>query len=372
MAETATGTSGRSPSLPGPPARRPRRQALRDIAFITFIEVYFFVFILALPFTSTGYEGQGLVRESVSVAVDLGSAALSAAGWGIGVLVTALLGFFAITVGGNFLYRESDDLNLQMRSLALIAELAASAAVFCALLITTFCLSAPETLGQLLFVVPTVMVIVFVAVEVGVYLAPEPEKVIANSFAMRVWARAKIVKIGPQPPRGLFTTLVANSLAIAFGATAIAMPANTWISAGGTYAVLLVATALMASICTAVRTTSYATRDRFSVVLAWVTLALIYLLVAVGVIALVAGGAVRFGVILAFIAIMCLASTWVPRRGPLRSLYEWSLVGGATADAIRTLRKTASRAAENISKSEAAIERRAELIDRDTPRHFMP
>ena len=373
VATTATGMSARATSTPGPPARRPRRLALRDIAFITFIELYLFVVAVASPLTSTGYENKGLMSESIAVAVDLGSAALSAAGWGIGVLVTALLGFFAITVGGNYLYRESDELNLQMRSLALVAELAASAAVFCALLITTYCLSAPETLGQLLFVIPAVMVIVFVAVEVGAYLAPEPEKVIANAVNTRAWARAKAIRLRPQPPRGPWTTLLANSSAIGFVAMAIAMPENTWVSTGGTFGVLFTAAALVAWCCTSVRSVSHATRDCFSVTISWVALALFYLLLAVGTLALITGGNVRFSVMFGFIAIACLVSTWIPRRISPRWLYEWSLGGGAVAGSIQTLEKTDQRAFDDIVKAKKDIARRAELIARDAPkRHPLP
>ena len=369
----ATRVRTRASSAPGPPARRPRRLALRDIAFIAFIEIYFFVVAVASPLTSTGYESQGLMSESLAVAVDLGIAALNAAGWGIGVLVTALLGFFAITIGGNYLYRESDDLNLQMRSLALVAELAASTAVFCALLITAYCLSAPEALGQLLFVIPAVMVIVFVAVEVGAYLAPEPEKVVANALKMRAWARLKALKLRPQPPRGPWTTLLANSFVIGFIAMAIVMPENTWVSTGGTFAILFTATAMIAWCCTSVRSISHATRDRFSVTVSWVALALFYVLVVFGAFGLIASSEVRLGVVFAFIAFTCLVSTWLPRRISPSWLYEWSLGAGALAGSLQSLGKTDQRAHDDIAKANKDIARRAELIARDAPtKHAMP
>lgn len=367
MDNSAAEPTTRLRSTPGPPARRPRRHAVRDIAFISFIESYFFVIVVATPFTSTGYEDKGLVLESIAVANDLGAAALSAAGWGIGVLVTTLLGFFAITVGGNYLYRESEDLNLQMRSLALVAELVASTALFCTILIISFCVSNPDELGQLLFVVPAVLVIIFVAVEVGAYLAPEPERVISNATETREWALEKIERIGPRPPHRLWTTLIFNSLAIAFIATSIAMPENTWTSAGSTYAGLVVATVFVAWICTAARSVGHVTRDRFSVILSWVAIALFYLILTLAVGALATSGQVNGSVILAFIALACMVSTWLPRRFSPSWLYEWSLASGTTADAIRTLRKSDQRALDEIAKAEKAIRRRAELIDRDTP-----
>lgn len=371
MAGTATAARSQASSAPGPPARRPRRQALRDIAFITFIEAYLFVFALSLPFTSTGYEDQGLISESIAVSIDLGQAALAAAGWGIGVLVTALLGFFAITVGGNYLYRESEDLNLQMRSLALVSELAASTAVLCALLITAYCLSAPEVLGQLLFVVPAVMVIVFVAAEVGAYLAPEPEKVISNAETIRTWAQEKAMKLRPQPPHGPWATLLVNGLVFTFVALAIALPAGDWASTGSTFGVLFAATAMVAWCCTSVRSVSHASRDRFSVVISWIALVLFYLLLAVAACGLFTGGMGTLGAILTFISFACALSTWFPRGSPSWStwqwLHGWSLGAGALASSIRTLEKTDQRAFDDIAKAKTHIARHIELINRDSP-----
>lgn len=365
MAKSDAGTKARVHTTPSPPARRPRWHALRDIVFIAFIWCYFFIFAINLPFSRTGYEEIGLVSESVAVATDLGAAALGAAGWGFGVLITALLGFFAITVGGNYLYRDYVELSFQFRSLASVAVIAAGTTLFCAILIITFCLSRASEVGQLFFVIPSVIVIVFVAIEVGVYLAPEPERVISNALKTRAWARAKAMKLEPKPPHGLASTLITNSMAIAFVAMAIVRPDNSWASVGPVYSMLVVGAGLVAFSCASAKTVSHTSQDCFSPILSWVMITLFYGLLAVAAVALAAGGADRLSAALFFIAGACLLSTFFPRRGAWRGLYEWSLAGGAAADSIQTLRKTDRRGVDDIAKAKSDIRHRPERGTRD-------
>lgn len=189
---------------------------------------------------------------------------------------------------------------------------------------------------------------------------------------MRAWAQERATRLRPQPPHGPAVTLIVNCLVITFVELAIALPDKDWASTGSVFGVLFAATAMVAWCCTSVPSVSLATRDRFSVVISWVVLVLFYLLLRVAALALFTGGSAKLGAIVTFIAFACAVSTWFPRGRTSwttwRRLHHMSLGAGALADSIRTLEKTAEHASTDITKATKDIARRAELINRDSPK----
>jgi hypothetical protein len=322
---------------------RPARQAVLEIFGMSAFTTFLASITLAFPV-------DGWVSRIVDVAPVAGAQVLENIGWGFGVYIPVMLGFYAIVIGGQLVVSPRVAAQTR-RTLAYTAEAMASALVPALLLIAAACLANPSKAGALFVIVPAVCVTFFLAIQLGGFFVFEPALRLASWIRTKDWAAGRLANLRLRSRRPLWLVLVATTI----GAGALGIVVTVSISPVSGSLVLLtlmyVALGIVLTVFNVHAAYSFHTaRDRTSKIVAWffpVSMAMVVISMAVG---LIADGVISGGAALIAIVAFCALSALWPRRVPWKFGRDWSVQGAASAFAARAVARTYARSVVAVRK----------------------
>jgi hypothetical protein len=292
-----------------------------------------------------------------------GEVVLGHVGWGFGIAVPTMLGFYVVVTGGQLLGSPFE--SEARRALGAVSLLLFIAFVPALFFIVVACVHDPTLIGALFIVLPAYSVMLFLAVQLGSFIL-DPEARLQAAIATRDWARARIAALSLRSRRPTMLVVVVNVIiGVALGAVVtlgMAFPGALvlWI-------VLYFVAALGLSFAAigALRLT-YVSRDRVAVVLAWITVAGVYTAIAALVLGLwlenaeTRGGAVGLFVVAVFELV---STVWVRSR-KARALLDWSIKGAATRNAVRVAARRLAKSVAEIAARTPPVESPPTLVER--------
>jgi hypothetical protein len=314
---------------------RPAKEAFSEIVGMSAFATFLGFMLLAFP-------GDNWVAQIISVAPVAGMQVLQHIGWGFGVYIPVMLGFYAIVVGGQLVV--SPRAAQIRRTLAFTAEAMASSLVPAVLLIVAACVRNPSAAGALFVVIPAAGVTFFLALQLGGFFVFEPALRLASAIRSRDWAAKHLVALRLRSRRPLWlvfgaTTLVAGAMGVVVTMSTASMSGSLILLAG----IYLTFGAGLSIFNVHAVYTFHTARDRLSKVVAWlfpVSIALVVLSLAFG---LILNGAAPGGAAVISIVAFCTLSALWPRRIPWKFGRDWSVQGAATAYAAKSVARTYAR-----------------------------
>ena len=124
------------------------------------------------------YLANGANRDSTAQVwpqiVIAGQVVLLHIGWGLGVYVPTLLGFYAIVVGKQWIVGQSDAAETR-RSLGFVAEVLGASLIPPVLFVIAACVDDPSQLGALLVISPAAGITLFLSIKLGSFLVFDSE-----------------------------------------------------------------------------------------------------------------------------------------------------------------------------------------------------
>jgi hypothetical protein len=156
---------------------------------------------------------------SIIGAVDSPDAALRAAGsagealiphvgWALTGNVTVLLGFYLVVIGGQIL--DGGDAARTRRVFGFVAELMAAASTSILALIIVHCTQNPDAWGVIVAVLPMVMIIVFLAAQVGRFFILDREQRLAAAVITRDTTRRRLRRLAVRSRRHFLLVFPVN------------------------------------------------------------------------------------------------------------------------------------------------------------------
>lgn len=312
---------------------RPAKEAMSEIAGMSVFATFATFVLLAFP-SATAWS------HLVEVAPVAGAEVLTHIGWGFGVYIPVMLGFYAIVIGGQLVASPTVAARTRRR-LGFAAEAMAGALTPAMLLILAVCVKDPTKAGSLFVVLPAAGVTFFLAVQLGGFVVFEPALRLAEAIRSRAWAASRLPALRSRSRRPVW--LVATATAVVGGILGLAV---TFAIAPppGSELMLTVVHAMFAAGLTLFNLhglhTFLTARDRLTKIAAWlfpVSIALAVFAIAVG---LIGDGAIAGGVsVLAVLAFCTLSALW-SRSIPWAFGQDWSVRGAGAALAARAVART--------------------------------
>ncbi|MEV8265789.1 hypothetical protein AB0P00_16755 [Microbacterium sp. NPDC077057] len=345
--DTATTTTDRADELL---PSRPAKEAMSEIAGMSVFATFAAFVLLAFP-------SETALPQLVEVAPVAGAEVLTHIGWGFGVYIPVMLGFYAIVIGGQLVASPTVAARTRRR-LGFAAEAMAGALTPALLLILAVCVKDPTKAGSLFVVLPAAGVTFFLAVQLGGFVVFEPALRLAEAIRSRAWAASQLPALRSRSRRPVW--LVATVTAVLGGilglavTVAIAPPGSELVL---TELVLTVVYAMFAAGLTLFNLhglhTFLTARDRLTKIAAWlfpVSIALAVFAIAGG---LIGDGAIAGGVsVLAVLAFCTLSALW-PRSIPWAFGQDWSVRGAGAALAARAVARTYGTSVRTVNELSA-------------------
>ena len=266
-------------------------------------------------------------------------------GWTLGLYVTVLLGFYAVSIGGQVLGGGAAVARAR-RILGVVAELMAAVTAPVVLMVAFYCVFDPPKWAVFLVLLPVVGVVLFLALQLGAFVIFDRASQIAEAERARAWARHKMTTLALRSRRRVTVVLLLNALAVAILAVLVTVPTSSIRDAVELGAITFAAVLLLLGM-NALGIYLYRTgaHDPFSVAADFLpSFAVNGVGIAVGVIVVLppGGAALGWGVF-ATIAATLLSSFW-PRTRMNRFVLDWSVQGAASTLAARTVAKKYAKA----------------------------
>jgi hypothetical protein len=165
------------------------------------------VLLLFVPFAIIGaLDSWGAAVDAASSA---GEALIPHVGWALTGDVTVLLGFYLVVLGGQIL--DGGDAARTRRVLGVVAESMAAASIGILALIVVHCVQTPTEWGVIVAVVPMVLIIVFLAVQVGRFLILDREQTLTAAVLTRNTVRRRLRMLTSRSRRGFLPVFLANA-----------------------------------------------------------------------------------------------------------------------------------------------------------------
>lgn len=292
---------------------------------------------------------------------DGGKELYAQAGWALTLYITVLLGFFAVSIGGQILATPVEG-NRIRRTLGLTAEVLAALSVPMISYIIWYCIQTPSKLAGLLAIVPAYGLMTFLALQLGRFVVYDVDKrlrVLDEGIEKR---NTRLEAIGPRsarPPVLAFTvsTLAPTALATVLSIPFIETPALL-LEVAFYLAVACVLLNLAYLFCVRLYLTDLTASARtrwFDFGLAGL-MTVLTLLIPVYAFAQESWAA---GTIFLVAIAGCLLQVMLPRRAQPLWMLDWSVAGAGATLAVRSLTKARA----------AAEEERRQLLEQrpDTP-----
>jgi hypothetical protein len=329
--------------------RRPASESLSEIALGSFLCAWAFGAIAYFAYLA------GVFQPLLSWSVAAGEVVLAHVGWGFGIAVPTVLGFYVIVTGGQLLGSPSE--SATRRALGGVALLLFVAFVPALLLMVVACLHDPTLVGALFIVLPSYGLMLFLTVQLGGFVF-DPEARVAAALVSREWAKGRVKALSLRSRRSPISVAVVNVLiATVLGSVvSLAMDgpdALRW----WPVVHLIVAVTLTFAALGAVRLT-HISRDRSAFILVWMTVGGLYLTVIVFILQLWLDDTGRQGGAtgLFAVALFLLLSTFWARSRKRRILLDWSIQGAATRSAGRFTARRLAKSVDEIARLTPAAE----------------
>lgn len=320
---------------------RPRGEALRDIAGLSAITTVLALLFLALP----GGDVVERVRDSAPTA---GLSVLDHIGWGLGVEIPVMIGFYAIVIGGQ-LVASPDVASRTRRHLGFLAEAMAGCLTPALLLVIVACIHDPKVAGSLFVIVPTAGVAYFLASQLGGFAVFEDSLVLANARDTRAWAEEKLTFLKHRSRRSAW--LVGSANAAVIGISGIVVTVLVAVPEGSV-ALVALAYLVFAGFLVAVGRyfihASLSARYRIDVVFVWLASTLLLLLALVLPVVFFSSGVPSAGLALAVMLALALLSTLWPRKIRRTLLGQWSVNRIGVAGAAKEVTSIRARSVRTI------------------------
>ncbi|MCC9053549.1 hypothetical protein LOK55_04400 [Microbacterium sp. F2E] len=341
--DTATTTTDRADELL---PSRPAKEAMSEIAGMSVFTTFAAFVLLAFP-------SETALPHLVEVAPVAGAEVLTHIGWGFGVYIPVMLGFYAIVIGGQLVASPTVAARTRRR-LGFAAEAMAGALTPALLLILAMCVKDPTKAGSLFVVLPAAGVTFFLAVQLGGFVVFEPALRLAEAIRSRAWAASRLPALRSRSRRPAW--LVATVTAVVGGILGLAVTVAI-APPPGSELVLTVVYAMFAAGLTLFNLhglhTFLTARDRLTKIAAWlfpVSIALAVFAIAGG---LIGDGAIAGGVgVMAVLAFCTLSALW-PRSIPWAFGQDWSVQGAGAALAARAVARTYGTSVRTVNEVSA-------------------
>lgn len=296
--------------------------------------------------------------HSVGEVLAVGGRALYAqVGWAYGVAVTALLGLFVATWGGQ-LFGDLQTARTVRRTLGFTGEAIAALSVPVLVFVICYCSTSQADWAGLVVVLPVFGLIVFLGLQLGRFSVLDRRGRLANLQAAISKRDARMRVLERRSRHRAPAVLGVATLVPAVVVLTACAPVLSWgsvLSAFVADAAFLLVTNSIAFLTLR----SYQrdlTRSRW---LVWVGPIFALLVVLIALVFNAARGLFAGAVILASLTVLCLVSTFLPRRIQPRWMLDWTIGGVAAASAYRLLHK--AQAAAWLERDRLAAEIASEI-----------
>lgn len=322
---------------------RPKKEAASEIFALSILAL---LIVFGVPLA--------LGREKALVTIwelspDLGNVVLEHIGWGFGVYIPALLGFYAIVIGGQITASPAGEVR-NRRALGIVAEVITAALAPALVLVFAAGAKDPVQLGALFIAVPATAVTFYLAVQLGGFVVLERERRLELAKESKDWAQERLKDLQHRSRRPLWIVVTANTLVGSMLGLAVFL-------LGGLSKNYLVAyliyflTALGLSLLNMFGIDMLRTaRDVFSKIIAWLVLGGVYLAVVMLVLYVFVFVAPAAGVGMLSTAVFIIASTFLPRHGGPSRVMDWTLRGAAIRQAAKSVVGVYRRSARKIQE----------------------
>ncbi|MBG6059975.1 hypothetical protein IWX89_003448 [Cryobacterium sp. MP_M3] len=308
------------------------------------ISAVFIVVALLLILISSSND----IGKALTWAADAGRLLYSHLGWTLSIYITALLAFYAVSLGGQIL-GGPDEAARTRRVLGFVAELMAAATITLVAFIAVYCWQYPPMWPVLIILLPVVGLLLFLALQLGNFLVLDLETRIALTEKTQEQTKNRLEGVTERSQRSFFLVWALNSAVIAFGALWVTLPLSPLSSVLVMWLIYLVAVALLLGVNAMTMTTFLTSRDAQTRVVIWAFPTLTYAILVVAAIALLLGGndspLPQLGWAFILIITTTLTTSYWPRSHAPRWILDWSINGSAARLAERTLSKQHSKAA---------------------------
>lgn len=326
------------------PAPRRARESISEMAGMSVATI---CITIGLAVTFGG--GEDLVPRAMVWTLTAGESVLDHIGWGFGVYIPTLLGFYAIVIGGQLVATPTAARRIR-RVLGFVAEAMAAAFVPALLLVVIVCVGVPARAGALFVVAPVAGLMFFLAIQLGGFLVFERRQRLATAERSRDWAQQRLPGLAFRSRRPFWVvllvhTLVASTVGV-FVTVAFTRPQPFW----GLFVLYAIIAAGLVLASTHALVTLRTARDRSTGVFVWVLSGGLYVaVIAIAGELFVAHPSNFAGAAgVASVVLVTGASTFWPRRCAPRLLLNWTLQGASTAYAARSVARVYRNAVREI------------------------
>lgn len=332
-------------------ALRSPRQTLREICGLGIALTVIVLALLPIPY------GTAMMSRLWERAGDIGAVIAENIGWGFGVFVPVLLGFYVVIIGGEL--TGSTDAAETRRTLGYVAELMAASYVPVLLLMVVSAVNDPPSAGVFFIAIPATVLMFFLAVQLGVFFIADLD--VRRDATQRTLneARAQLRKLEPTGTRPAALVLGVNIVvgwAVPVIVTCFDLPASprdSWIVFGIYGAISAVVNVV--GLCAAVLV--FVSRDAPGRVMPWAFGTLSYLFFSAIAIGLVVADPTLVipSVSIFSTAALGTASVLLRRRRVHGWLSPWLVNTAARSLAARHVRRRRDRAARELSALNVAL-----------------
>lgn len=337
---------GRTRSTPTAPDDAPTRssqEALAEIGTIATVGVAIVVLVLALG---------GGPREIFASAVQGGNVMLAHIGWAFGVYVPVLLSFYLLIAGQDLSGRPSASRTRRMLGLA--AELLVASLVPAILLVLVAAIEKPAQLASLLVIVPAFAVLVFLAAQLGSFIAFADEERRESALREQEWAGASLSALSEAPRHAAIVVVCANTLAAvaSAGVVDLIVRPSSFTLLPDLLSFFLIAGLLSTAnvLGLFLRFTSRSRSEKVTSAIGPVVASLLALAFAAGE---MLSGRLHVGLGIVTVLVLLGVSALLPRRAAERGVRSWTLRSGGIAEARRCFERRLARATAEIERLSA-------------------
>ncbi|OOB89514.1 hypothetical protein B0T42_16940 [Rathayibacter sp. VKM Ac-2630] len=299
--------------------------------------------------------GGGGFEETSASAVQAGTVVLAHIGWAFGVNVPVLLSFYLLIAGQDLRGRPSA--TLTRRRLGFVAELLTASLVPPILLVLVAAAEDRELLGALLLIGPSFAVLVFLAAQLGTFIAFDYRERRDAAQREKEWLSTRLGDLAGRAGRAPIVVLVVNTVtaaAVAGLATLFAgVPVSTVVVKEFSFLVVafLLSTADLLGLFLLL--TGRGTSEKVTSTVGPAVVTLLVLIFPFS--EMVAG---RWETGMGFVAVIGLvtASSLLQRRGVEGGLFAWTLNSAGTSWARSALERRLARATSEIEGLNASDE----------------
>lgn len=321
------------------------RESLREMAGFSFATCALSGYFIYMLRTSLPQRFSESLFDDLAA---MGGVLLQHIGWLFGLLVPVLLGLYVLVLGGQWVMGPHDGSRLR-RDLSLVAEWLAAGLVPCVALVGIFCLSEPIEAASLLAIIPAMALTVFLASQLGRFLAYEPAEKLKAAERVKAWARQKLGAVRRRAWLPMPVTIGAN-VAVANIASALVFAGSG--GKGPLWAVVAYSTCLQIIYLIGQMTTRrgrYTAVTRFDRATRFVPIVCVLPALALGVLeALIENLPSLAWSVVAGIFFLTVSACWPLRKPGRRSVTNWTIRGCASRSAAIYLTRRYVRSCNEV------------------------